>query len=165
MKTTTLLKSGVLVAMMIAGVANSEVKAQESFITNEETSGELVVAKTIFKKDGAFLYNHMRYIFTYDDQNRLIGKEALTWYGSKWTPYFKMTYQYNDNEISMIYGRWNSSRKAYDEAIEKSVYELNDQNMPTAYRTFKQADNEKSDWTLVNFSKLDNNNSLLANTK
>ena len=57
MKTTNLFKAVAFVAMTIVSVMNTEVKAQENnFITNEEVKNELVVAKTIFKQDGAQLY-------------------------------------------------------------------------------------------------------------
>ena len=128
MKTTSLFKAVALVAIMVASVLNSEVKAQDGFITNQVMNGELVASKTIFKQEGSYLQRHMQYTFTYDDQNRLISKEASKWDGAKdaWVPYFKMTYQYSDNEITMNYARWNESHKAYDEAVQKSVYELND---------------------------------------
>ena len=118
--------------MTIVSVMNTEVKAQENnFITNEEVKNELVVAKTIFKQDGAQLYRHIRYEYSYDDQKRLTCKEASKWDGAKdeWTPYFKMTYQYGNDEITMSYARWNESHKAYDKDMKKSVYELNDENM------------------------------------
>ena len=167
MKTSNLFKAVVLVAMMVASVVNSEVKAQDNFITNEEVSGELVTSKTIFRKDGAYLYKHIRYNFTYDNQNRLTGKEASKWDAIKeeWAPYFKLTYQYDDKEITMNYARWNESRKAFDDAVQKSVYELNDANMPTVYKTFKQNNNEKSDWTLVSFKKVNRTESLLASAR
>ena len=53
MKTTSLFKAVALVAIMIASVLNSEVKAQDGFITNQVMNGELVASKTIFKKDGS----------------------------------------------------------------------------------------------------------------
>ena len=165
MKTTSLFKAVALVAIMIASVLNSEVKAQDGFITNQVMNGELVVSKTIFKKDGSYLQRHMQYTFAYDDQNRLISKEASKWDGAKdeWVPYFKMTYQYSDNEIIMNYGRWNESHKAFDEAIQKSVYELNDANMPTAYKAYKQ--DNKSDWTLVDHKQMGFTTNLLAIAK
>ena len=103
MKTTNLFKAIAFVAMIIVSVMNSEVKAQDNFITNEEVKNDLVVAKTIFKQDGTYLYNHMRYEFTYDNENRLTGKTASKWDSlqSRWTPYFKMSYQYENNEIIM----------------------------------------------------------------
>ena len=46
MKTTVLFRMIVLVAMVFAGIANAEVKAQDNnFITNEEKVGDLVVSK------------------------------------------------------------------------------------------------------------------------
>ena len=42
-------------------------------------NGELVASKTIFKQEGSNLQRHMQYTFTYDDQNRLISKEASKW--------------------------------------------------------------------------------------
>ena len=77
----------------------------------------------------------------------------------------KMTYQYSDNEITMNYARWNESHKAYDEAVQKSVYELNDANMPTAYKAYKQDNKNKSDWTLVNHKQMDFTTNLLAIAK
>ena len=142
MKTTSLFKAVALVTLMITGVLNAEVKAQEGFITNKVMNGELVASKTIFKQEGSCLHQYMQYTFAYDDQNRLVSKEASKWDGAKgaWVPYFKITFQYSDNEITTNYARWNKSHKAYDEAVQKNVYELNDENMPTVYKTYKQMD-------------------------
>ena len=45
MKTTSLFKAVALVAIMVASVLNSEVKAQDGFITNQVMNGELVASK------------------------------------------------------------------------------------------------------------------------
>ena len=82
MKTTVLFRMIVLVAMVFAGISNATVKAQNNnFITNEETVGDLVVSKVIYRLDGS-LYRHMKYDFTYDDQKRMATKEAFKslWY-------------------------------------------------------------------------------------
>ena len=163
MKTTNLFKAIAFVAMIIVSVMNSEVKAQDNFITNEEVKNDLVVAKTIFKQDGTYLYNHMRYEFTYDNENRLTGKTASKWDSlqSRWTPYFKMSYQYENNEIIMSYGRWNKAHKAYDKDMKKSVYEMNEENMPVAYKSYEK-NSEKSNWTLVSYNRIDHTANLLA---
>ena len=70
MKTTSLFKAVALVAIMVASVLNSEVKAQDGFITNQVMNGELVASKTIFKQEGSYLQRHMQYTFTYDNQNK-----------------------------------------------------------------------------------------------
>ena len=84
----------------------------------------------------------MKYDFTYDDQKRMSAKEAFKWDAAseKWTPYFKINYTYTSNEITLVYARWNDSHKAYDASVEKSVYELNDANMPIAYMNYKWND-------------------------
>ena len=92
MKTTVLFRMMVLVAMVVAGIANTELKAQDNnFITNEEKVDDLVVSKVIYRLDGS-LYRHMKYDFTYDDQKRVAAKEAFKWDSSteKWIPYFKI---------------------------------------------------------------------------
>lgn len=159
MKATYLFKAIAFVAVILASAMNSEMKAQESnFITNEEISNEQIVAKTIYKQDGSQLYRHLRYEFTYDEQQRLASKTALKWDAAseKWTPYFQMTYAYNEKEIIMSYARWNQSHKAYDKDVKQSVYELNDENMPVACKTYEQQENShRSDWTLVSFPKTD----------
>lgn len=164
MKATNLFKAVAIAAMVIVSVMNSEVKAQDNnFITNEEVKNEMVVAKTIFKKDDAQLFRHIRYEFTYDDQKRLTAKEASKWDTTReeWMPYFKMSYQYSNDEITMSYARWNNSHKAFDSDVKKTVYELSDDNMPVAYKSYKQS-TDKSDWTMVNFHRIDNTASLLA---
>lgn len=105
MKTTVLFRMIVLVAMVFAGIANAEVKAQENnFITNEEKVGDLVASKVIYKLDGS-LYRHMKYDFTYDDQKRMATKEAFKWnaVSEKRIPYFKIDYTYSSNEITLVY--------------------------------------------------------------
>lgn len=166
MKTTNLFKAAAFVAMVIVSVMNSEVKAQGNFITNEEVKNDLVVAKTIFKQDGTYLYNHMRYEFTYDNENRLTGKIASKWDGSKdkWIPYFKMSYQYDNDEITMSYARWNEKHRAYDKDVKKSVYEMNAENMPVAYKSYKK-NSEKSNWTLVSYNRINHTANLLAMAK
>ncbi|WP_291527910.1 DUF3836 domain-containing protein [Bacteroides sp. UBA939] len=149
MRTKGLLRTIAMMAIMVACVSNSEVKAQGEFITNQVMNGELVESQTIFKKDGSYLLNHLRYVFAYDNENRMISKEAFKWDSakSKWVPHFKMTYQYGDKEITLTHALWNESHKAYDKNMQKSVYELNEQNMPTASKTYKQGKTNDSDWT------------------
>ena len=92
MKTTVLFRMMVLVAMVVAGIANTELKAQDNnFITNEEKVDDLVVSKVIYRLDGS-LYRHMKYDFTYDDQKRVTAKEAFKWDSSteKWIPYLSI---------------------------------------------------------------------------
>ena len=72
-----------------------------------------------------------------------------------------MSYQYADNEIIMSYARWNKAHKAYDKDMKKSVYEMNEENMPVAYKSYDQ-NSEKSNRTLVSYNRIDHTANLLA---
>lgn len=166
MKTTVLFRVIVLAVMAVVCVANVELKAQDSnFITNEVVVGNQVTSKIVYRMDGS-LYRHMKYDFAYDAQNRMTAKEAFKWDATSesWTPYFKISYLYAGNEITMEYARWNAGHKAYDIAAEKSVYELNAENMPIAYINYKWNQPNK-DWSMNVENSFAHNGELIASTK
>ncbi len=132
MKTNLISKAVVMVAVVMASVMNFSASASNptQYVKNEEMTGELMTAKTIFKNEDGHLYRHLRYTYTYDNENRVTSKQASKWDSSKesWIPYFKMNVSYTNNEVELNYARWNSKSNAYDSNAEKIVYELNDSN-------------------------------------
>ena len=116
MKTNLISKAVVMMVVVMASVMNFSASASNptQYIKNE---------------DGR-LFRHLRYTYTYDNENRVTSKEASKWDSVKeaWVPYFKMNMEYSNNEIEVNYARWNSKSNAYDSNIQKSVYELNDTN-------------------------------------
>ena len=132
MKTNLISKAVVMVAVVTASVMNFSASASNptQYVKNEEMTGELMTAKTIFKNEDGHLFRHLRYTYTYDNENRVTSKEASKWDSSKetWVPYFKMDVSYANNEVELSYARWNSKSNAYDSNVEKTVYELNDSN-------------------------------------
>ena len=132
MKTNLISKAVVMVAVVMVSVMNFSASASNptQYVKNEEMTGELMTAKTIFKNEDGHLFRHLRYTYTYDNENRVTSKEASKWDSSKetWVPYFKMDVSYANNEVELSYARWNSKNNAYDSNVEKTVYELNDSN-------------------------------------
>ena len=132
MKTNLISKAVVMLAVVMASVMNFSASASNptQYVKNEEMIGELMTAKTIFKNEDGHLFRHLRYTYTYDNENRVTSKEASKWDSSKetWVPYFKMDVSYANNEVELSYARWNSKSNAYDSNVEKTVYELNDSN-------------------------------------
>ena len=132
MKTNLISKAVVMVAVVMASVMNFSASASNptQYVKNEEMTGELMTAKTIFKNEDGHLFRHLRYTYTYDNENRVTSKEASKWDSSKetWVPYFKMDVSYANNEVELSYARWNSKSNAYDSNVEKTVYELKDSN-------------------------------------
>ena len=133
MKTNLISKAVVMLAVVMASVMNFSASASNptQYVKNEEMTVELMTAKTIFKNEDGRLYRHLRYTYTYDTENRVTSKEASKWDSSKeaWVPYFKMDVSYANNEVELSYARWNSKSNAYDSNIEKTVYEMNDDNV------------------------------------
>ena len=133
MKTNLISKAVVMLAVVMASVMNFSASASNptQYVKNEEMTGELMTAKTIFKNEDGRLYRHLRYTYTYDTENRVTSKEASKWDSSKeaWVPYFKMDVFYANNEVELSYARWNSKSNAYDSSIKKTVYEMNDANV------------------------------------
>ena len=133
MKTNLISKAVVMLAVVMASVMNFSANASNptQYVKNEEMTGELMTAKTIFKNEDGHLYRHLRYTYAYDIENRVTSKEASKWDSSKeaWIPYFKMDISYANNEVELSYARWNSKSNAYDNNIEKTVYEMNDDNV------------------------------------
>lgn len=100
------------------------------YVKNEEMTGELMTAKTIFRNEDGHLFRHLRYTYTYDSENRVTSKEAFKWDSVKeaWVPYFKLDVEYTGSEVELNYARWNSRNNAYDSYTQTTVYELNDSN-------------------------------------
>ena len=130
MKTNLISKAVVMVAVVMASVMNFSASASNptQYVKNEEMTGELMTAKTIFKNEDGHLYRHLRYTYTYDTENRVTSKEASKWDSVKeaWVPYFKLNVTYSDNQVEVSYARWNSKDRVYNDKVEKSIYELND---------------------------------------
>ena len=133
MKTNLISKAVVMLAVVMASVMNFSASASNptQYVKNEEMTGELITAKTIFKNEDGHLFRHLRYTYTYDNENRVTSKEASKWDSSKeaWVPYFKMNVSYANSEVELSYARWNSKSNAYDSNIKKTVYEMNDDNV------------------------------------
>lgn len=130
MKTNVFCKVMVMVAMVMASVMSVHASNPAKYVKNDEMNGELLVAKTIFRNEEGHLFRHLRYTYTYDNEGRVICKEASKWDGAKevWTPYFKLNVAYTNDAIEVNYARWNDRSHAFDQAMEKNTYELNDGN-------------------------------------
>lgn len=159
---TTILKSVMCVALVFASVLNTNVMAQDNFVTNDVMTGDQVTSKIIYRNDGA-LYRHMKHDFKYDSQNRVIEKETFKWDSSKndWMPYCKTNFTYNSDQVIMEYGKWSKKSKAYTEGIERSIYEIDGFQVPVALQNYKW-DNQNLSWKIVEDYRFANANTLYA---
>ncbi|WP_300704786.1 DUF3836 domain-containing protein [Bacteroides sp.] len=133
MKTNLISKAVVMLAVVMASVMNFSASAVNptQYVTNNEMTGEVMTAKNIFRNEDGHLFRHLRYTYTYDNENRVTSKEASKWNSEKeaWVPYFKLDVEYSDNEVELNYACWNNKSNAYDSNVQKTVYELNNSNV------------------------------------
>ena len=97
------------------------------FVYNAEGSEDVVTSTLVYKKsgDGKYLSHHLKYNYTYDDQQRLVKKEALKWdlYSEKWEKSYCLNYEYNDFGYSIEYALWNKSQSDYADVVAKQTYD------------------------------------------
>lgn len=159
---TILLKAVVCVTLVFAGVLNADLKAQDTFITNDVMTGDLVTSKIVYRQSDG-LHRHMKHDFKYDDQSRMIEKETFKWDSVKedWVPYCKIEFSYTSDQVVMDYAKWNKKAKAYNEEQERSIYELDSFNIPVAYQNYKW-NNGDNEWKMVDNIMLSSANVLLT---
>ena len=99
-------------------------------------------------ESGKYLKPRLKYLFTYDENNRVVRKEALRWSRSEndWVNSFCLTFTYNDDSMNIEYAKWNKRKKSYDESTERVVYKIN-ANMFASYSHYKR-NLPDDDWTL-----------------
>lgn len=70
MKATVFSKAVVMMAVVMASVMNFSASAATpaDYVKNEEMTGELMTAKTIFRNEDGHLFRHLRYTYTYDSE-------------------------------------------------------------------------------------------------
>ena len=69
-----------IVLSAILTVATSMNVCANQFAYNHETNAQnQVTTETVYKKNGNYLEHHLKYDFAYDEQGRVIRKEAFRW--------------------------------------------------------------------------------------
>ncbi|MDR2920200.1 MAG: DUF3836 domain-containing protein [Tannerella sp.] len=157
MKTKSIRKSisvCMFVCIICLAAVTNPLKAQTSTPGYYYDHGREVVLKptqTICKLDdsGKYLVPHLKYFFTYDENERVKTKEAYRWdIGSQsWTESFRMNYIYTDGFTTIDYAEWNMENKTYSLKMEKAVYTLHD-GIVVSYAYFKRSATDK-DWQLL----------------
>lgn len=97
------------------------------FVYNTEGAENRITATVVYKKseNGKYLSHHLKYNYTYDDQQRLVKKEALKWdfYSEKWEKSYCLKYAYGAAGYSIEYALWNKSESDYTNEIARQTYD------------------------------------------
>lgn len=88
---------------------------ENNLIFNIEEVDGLMVSKTVYKKDGVSLSNFMKYIYEYDEQNRLVTSESLKWSNKSknWEKNLATSYTYQGKTITTKSYSWDNKKAEY----------------------------------------------------
>jgi hypothetical protein len=101
--------------------------AGSDYYYNADIHDNQVCMLDVYQQDDfKMLSRKMEYRFTYDDQNRLVSKEAYKWNPlmMEWSHYYRMNFSYTDDGYAIEVSDWNYMTKTYDAVKEKSVYHI-----------------------------------------
>ncbi|MDR3141279.1 MAG: DUF3836 domain-containing protein [Tannerellaceae bacterium] len=145
-------KNLLTVAFLLCLSLNSFSKEKQTlFYYSNLGAQELMRIQTISiaDKPGTYLTPHLKYVFTYDEYNRVVKKEAYGWnlYAGSWECSSQLNFTYSTHTITIEYARWNHYRNIYDAYTERAVYTLNNESIDfySYYKKEKPAD----DWKTV----------------
>lgn len=96
------------------------------YVYNTEGSDNVVTSTVVYKKSegGKYLSHYLKYNYTYDEQQRLVKKEALKWnlYSEKWENSYCLDYIYDASGYSIEYALWNRVASDYTDVVAKQTY-------------------------------------------
>ena len=136
----------VLISFCAAGEKDEQIRYYYSSLGAKTQADSQLVC--VPDESGKYLQPRLKYLFTYDENKRLIKKEALRWNATKdnWICAFYLTFTYTDNTTIAEYASWNNERQEYNDCSERAVYMLNN-NQFTSYSYYKR-DPLAENWNL-----------------
>ena len=132
------------------------------FAYNVEMANDAVVSKVVYKKikDGKHLSHHLKYNYTYDEQERLVKKEVLKWNSAyeRWEHSHCLNYVYDMFGFSLEYALWDEESVDYNKIVAKQVYNnIMDGAVTITLYKWNKLDNEWMEQSNVLAMNLDNN--------
>ncbi|MCD7899369.1 MAG: DUF3836 domain-containing protein [Bacteroides sp.] len=159
---TTVLRSVMCVAFVIAGFMSTNLNAGNKFYTNEIVKDGVMVSKVIYSYDGT-LHQQAKHDFTYNEAGKVTSKEVFKWNeeSATWTPSYKIDCTYGNDTITLNYALWNAKDQSYNLSQQKSLYRMDAAQNYIAYQNYKW-DASENGWMLTNNVSFDNENTLLT---
>ncbi len=124
----------------------------EGFAYNVELVDNAVTSQVVYKSinDGKYLSHHLKYNYTYDEQNRLTKKEVLKWdtFSESWERSHCLYYTYDMFGFTLAYALWDTEKTDYTRIVAKQVYDdcMNGAMTVTLYKW----NNSENDWIVQN---------------
>jgi len=145
MKENILFKVVTLLTVYLFGITSVSLNAQTQRNANNVSK---VGAKTIYKT--ATDQFKTKYEYYYDDQSRLIHKEAFCWkpLKQKWIPVYRVEHYYDEQTMTIEFACWNKKNNSYDLMKERAVYTMNEKEVSINCLNYKW-DPAIKDWKFM----------------
>lgn len=141
---------------------NSDNSDRPKFAYNCQVEDEQVTAQQVYRvTDSRLLSRHLEYRFAYDDQGRVIRKEALKWAEASqaYERYYCMEVSYLADGVELRLARWDNDAQEYSQSKERTVYRADATGVDyMAYRWCEQSD----EWLLLAMQEMEDGEELLA---
>ena len=156
---TNYLKKAMNVCMLVCAVCfltsgnvvKSQTLTQKYYYDSSREAALNAPTRTICKPDksGKYLVPHLKYFFTYDEDGRVVKKEAHRWNNDSksWTQSYLLNISYEESCTTVDYASWSNKKADYTSDKERAVYTLYNEEI-VSYACYKQSENNE-EWILV----------------
>lgn len=131
-------------ATVMAMYLNVTTSGEGPYAYNADIENGRVNSLVIFEDRDDSLTPKLQYSYKYDEDGRLVAREDRKWnsWRREYEPYRLTEYQYGDEGYTVQLRRWNRSRNAYGDAVEKMEYSRIGENVMAVdtYRRDKGSD-------------------------
>lgn len=113
-----------LVMVLASAVNATGGNIENGFAYNCEEKNGQVTTEYVYRVDGQYLRQHLKYDFTYDAEGRVIRKEAQRWNDASdgYVPYYCLEMSYSDIVTEVEYALWDKAAGCYSAMRSKVVY-------------------------------------------
>lgn len=145
MKTLVMIVILAVTALVNAFGSNVE----KDFVYNEVMNGNQIESQIVYKvKAGTILDFHLKYVFKYDADNRILQKEVLKWdeIEQAFGRHYCLNYNYSEAGIEVEYALWDKKTYSYSDVKGKVVYLLTGNGVNYMNYKWSAKDNDWIQW-------------------
>ncbi|MCD8032421.1 MAG: DUF3836 domain-containing protein [Bacteroides sp.] len=150
----------ITIAMIASVLCSLTLCAANQFVYNTE-SHEAGTTQIVYKTDatGKYLIPHLKYNFSYDEQNRVEQKEVSRWNSNSgmWINQHILSFLYEKDTYSIVSADWNAEEKVYHPISLKAIYTLDSENRTCRYESFR-IDKDTQEWELTVYNEFGTEN-------
>lgn len=103
------------------------------YVFNVEKKDSLIISRTVYERVDGYLQPFCLYLYTYDDQGRMIGKKQKKWnvWDKKWDCFTLTSLQYLSAGVSLNITRRNEKEKKYSDPVGEMFYKEDEKGVVT----------------------------------